>query len=110
MSSMYFTVVPSVRRREASLGFGGLRSDSCGMASLPPVGLFGESDAQELLRNISCACRFSAVPDDKRSITDSRVLAAMAHPVRRRLLDLVKLDGPSTASVLAQRTGEAIGN
>jgi DNA-binding transcriptional ArsR family regulator len=80
------------------------------MASLPSVGLFGESHAQDLLRNISCACRFSAVPDDKRSITDSRVLAAMAHPVRRRLLDLFKLDGPSTASVLAQRTGEAIGN
>ncbi|HUR05206.1 MAG TPA: helix-turn-helix domain-containing protein [Nonomuraea sp.] len=43
-------------------------------------------------------------------ITDSKVLAAMAHPVRRRLLDLLKLDGPGTASVLAQRTGEAVGN
>ncbi|MEU7852997.1 helix-turn-helix domain-containing protein [Nonomuraea sp. NPDC049141] len=43
-------------------------------------------------------------------ITDSRVLAAMAHPVRRRLLDLLKLDGAGTASALAQRTGEAVGN
>ncbi|MGW6140208.1 winged helix-turn-helix domain-containing protein [Streptomyces sp. NPDC055140] len=43
-------------------------------------------------------------------ITDSRVLAAMAHPVRRRLLDLLKLDGPSTASALSQATGEAVGN
>ncbi|MCC5576171.1 helix-turn-helix transcriptional regulator [Microtetraspora sp. AC03309] len=47
---------------------------------------------------------------DDRSITDSRVLAAMAHPVRRRLLDLLKLDGPATASTLAQETGEAVGN
>jgi DNA-binding transcriptional ArsR family regulator len=50
------------------------------------------------------------MPDDSRSITDSRVLAAMAHPVRRRLLDLLKLDGPATASALAEHTGEAVGN
>ena len=43
-------------------------------------------------------------------ITDSRVLAAMAHPARRRLLDLLKLNGPSTASALSQATGEAVGN
>jgi DNA-binding transcriptional ArsR family regulator len=41
---------------------------------------------------------------------DQRALAAMTHPVRRRLLDLLKLDGPATASVLAGRTGEAVGN
>jgi DNA-binding transcriptional ArsR family regulator len=34
----------------------------------------------------------------------------MTHPLRRRLLSLLKLDGPSTASVLAQRTGQAVGN
>jgi DNA-binding transcriptional ArsR family regulator len=45
-----------------------------------------------------------------RTITDSRVLAAMAHPLRRRLLDALKVDGPSTASMLANRTGQAIGN
>jgi DNA-binding transcriptional ArsR family regulator len=48
--------------------------------------------------------------DSVRQITDSRVLAAMAHPLRRRLLSLLKLDGPSTASVLAERTGQAVGN
>lgn len=48
--------------------------------------------------------------DDVRQVTDTRVLAAMAHPLRRRLLSLLKLDGPSTASVLAQRTGQAVGN
>jgi DNA-binding transcriptional ArsR family regulator len=45
-----------------------------------------------------------------RQITDSRVLAAMAHPLRRRLLGLLKLDGPATASVLAERTSQAVGN
>jgi DNA-binding transcriptional ArsR family regulator len=45
-----------------------------------------------------------------RQVTDSRVLAAMAHPLRRRLLNLLKVDGPAMASVLAERTGEAVGN
>jgi DNA-binding transcriptional ArsR family regulator len=45
-----------------------------------------------------------------RQITGSRVLAAMAHPLRRRLLNLLKVDGPSTASVLSERTGQAVGN
>jgi DNA-binding transcriptional ArsR family regulator len=48
--------------------------------------------------------------DTPRTITDSRVLAAMAHPLRRRLLDALTVDGPSTASMLSTRTGQAIGN
>jgi DNA-binding transcriptional ArsR family regulator len=47
---------------------------------------------------------------DVRQITDSRVLAAMAHPLRRRLLSLLKLEGPSTASMLAQLTDQAVAN
>ncbi len=38
------------------------------------------------------------------------MLAALAHPLRRRLLNLLKVDGPSTASALAERTGQAVGN
>ena len=34
----------------------------------------------------------------------------MSHPVRRRLLDALLIDGPSTASMLAARTGQAVGN
>jgi DNA-binding transcriptional ArsR family regulator len=45
-----------------------------------------------------------------RRITDSRVLAALAHPLRRRLMDVLKVDGPSTASMLAERTGQAVAN
>ena len=45
-----------------------------------------------------------------RQVTDSRVLAAMAHPLRRRLLDVLKIDGPATVGTLAERTGVAVGN
>ena len=45
-----------------------------------------------------------------RQITDSRVLAAMAHPLRGRLLDVLRVNGPSTASMLAEHTGQAVGN
>ncbi|MFD8494109.1 winged helix-turn-helix domain-containing protein [Amycolatopsis sp. NPDC059657] len=45
-----------------------------------------------------------------REIHDSKVLAAMSHPLRRRLLDVLKVNGPSTASVLADKTGQAVGN
>lgn len=34
----------------------------------------------------------------------------MSHPLRPRLLSLLKLDGPATASMLARRTGQAVGN
>jgi DNA-binding transcriptional ArsR family regulator len=48
--------------------------------------------------------------DSVQVITDSRVLAAMSHPLRRRLLDALAVDGPSTVSMLATRTGQASGN
>ncbi len=34
----------------------------------------------------------------------------MSHPQRRRLLDALIVDGPSTVSMLADRTGQAVGN
>jgi DNA-binding transcriptional ArsR family regulator len=45
-----------------------------------------------------------------RQITDAKVLAALAHPLRTRLMDLLRVEGPATASVLAERTGQAVGN
>jgi DNA-binding transcriptional ArsR family regulator len=45
-----------------------------------------------------------------RDITDARVLAALAHPVRRRLMDVLRVHGPATASMLAERTEQAVGN
>ena len=34
----------------------------------------------------------------------------MSHPLRRRLLDAFSVDGPATASALAEATGQAVGN
>lgn len=34
----------------------------------------------------------------------------MNHPLRRRLIDLLAIDGPATASRLAEATGELVGN
>jgi DNA-binding transcriptional ArsR family regulator len=42
--------------------------------------------------------------------TEDRVLTAMSHPLRRRLLDILKVYGPATASALAQRSGQGVGN
>jgi DNA-binding transcriptional ArsR family regulator len=45
-----------------------------------------------------------------RQITDSRVLAALAHPLRRRLIDVLRVEGPGTVSALAGHTDQAVGN
>ncbi|MFR9778489.1 ArsR/SmtB family transcription factor [Micromonospora sp. MS34] len=47
---------------------------------------------------------------DVRHVTDSRVLAALAHPLRRRLMDVLKVYGPATVGLLAERTGQAPAN
>lgn len=43
-------------------------------------------------------------------IRDAAVLKAVAHPVRRRLMDVLRVDGPSMPSVLARTTGQAVAN
>ena len=43
-------------------------------------------------------------------LTEARALAALANPFRSRMLDALRVDGPSTASALAQRTGQAVGS
>ncbi|TCN37946.1 helix-turn-helix protein [Kribbella orskensis] len=48
-------------------------------------------------------------PANRRS-ADASVVAAIHHPLRRRLIDLLGLGGPSTASRLAEATGELVGN
>lgn len=45
-----------------------------------------------------------------RQIKDSRVLAAMSHPLRRRLLDVLKAYGPQPVGALAERTDQAPAN
>ncbi|GAA3760275.1 ArsR/SmtB family transcription factor [Micromonospora maritima] len=45
-----------------------------------------------------------------RQVTDSRVLAALAHPLRRRLMDVLKVHGPCTVGLLAEHTDQAPAN
>ena len=42
-------------------------------------------------------------------VTDVRALRALAHPLRNRLLGLLRLDGPATASQLGRAVGESSG-
>ena len=45
-----------------------------------------------------------------RTIKDAAALSALANPYRARILDALQVDGPSTASALAARTGQAVGS
>lgn len=38
------------------------------------------------------------------------VVSAVHHPLRRRLMEVLWLDGPATASILAERTDQLVGN
>jgi DNA-binding transcriptional ArsR family regulator len=46
---------------------------------------------------------------DSVRVTDPQALRALSHPVRLRLLGLLRLEGPSTSTRLAQRLGESSG-
>lgn len=52
----------------------------------------------------------AGVQGNIRSVTEAAVLSAIAHPFRARLMDALKVDGPSTASALSRRTGQAVGS
>ena len=43
-------------------------------------------------------------------VTDVRALRALAHPLRNRLLGLLRLHGPSTATLLGEVVGESSGS
>jgi DNA-binding transcriptional ArsR family regulator len=49
-------------------------------------------------------------PLETRTLTEAKALAALANPFRARIIDALKVDGASTASALAQRTGQAVGS
>jgi DNA-binding transcriptional ArsR family regulator len=58
----------------------------------------------------------SVTPADNASVTpadtvnpDARSLRGLAHPLRLRLLGLLRADGPATATQLAARTGQSSG-
>ena len=49
-------------------------------------------------------------PEPQVLVTDVRALRALAHPLRNRLLGLLRLHGPSTATRLAEQVGESSGS
>jgi DNA-binding transcriptional ArsR family regulator len=55
-----------------------------------------------------CAGRSPA--DDSVDPQDPRKLRALAHPLRLRILGILRSDGPSTATRLAAQTGESSGS
>ncbi|MEV4174440.1 winged helix-turn-helix domain-containing protein [Nonomuraea sp. NPDC049709] len=48
--------------------------------------------------------------EERYKITDPQVLKVVAHPLRSRLLGLLRTDGPATASELGRKTGESSGS
>lgn len=70
------------------------------------------------VRHLSCK-RFSAktswvsvsaVPDPTVVVSDPRALRALAHPLRNRLLGLLRRDGPATATQLGRAVDESSGS
>jgi DNA-binding transcriptional ArsR family regulator len=49
-------------------------------------------------------------PESAVEVTDVRALRALAHPLRSRLLGLLRLHGPATASRLGRAVGESSGS
>lgn len=50
-----------------------------------------------------------AVERESHKVTSAEEMRALAHPLRLRLLGLLRVDGPATASSLGQRLGESSG-
>ncbi|MFF4624327.1 winged helix-turn-helix domain-containing protein [Nonomuraea jabiensis] len=48
--------------------------------------------------------------EEQYKISDPRVLKAVSHPLRVRLLGLLRADGPATASELGRKVGESSGS
>ncbi|GAA2832796.1 winged helix-turn-helix domain-containing protein [Kribbella solani] len=50
------------------------------------------------------------MPEPHRSLSDPRELNALAHPVRMAIVEILSIDGPLTASELAERLDETPAN
>ena len=102
------------------MDFAELRRFSAGSGPLTPLTRRSAPDsapspapanAQHFLCNIPCGVTVGGMTrPEVRTLRDAAPLAALAHPFRSRIMDALKVDGPSTASMLALRTGQAVGN
>jgi DNA-binding transcriptional ArsR family regulator len=61
------------------------------------------------LQSFLCKDTFATVPKDADEL-DVTAVRALAHPLRLRILDLLRFDGPATATMLAARVGESSGS
>ena len=52
----------------------------------------------------------TAPPQSSIDVRDARALRALAHPLRGRILGMLRLEGPSTATLLGYRLGESSGS
>ena len=71
-----------------------------------------EAYAKKYLQNSLCNAtlrRMDEHQDSRKVVRDVRTLRAIAHPLRARLLVLLRIDGPATATELGRRTGESSG-
>lgn len=55
-------------------------------------------------------CFYGEDVTDSLRVTEAAVLSAIAHPLRRRLLDVLRVHGPQTVGLLSERTATAVGN
>jgi len=84
--------------------------DSAISTSLVGIVSDAASVPQEILCKNSCGTYRAVMTPANRRSAEPSVIAAIHHPLRRRLLDLLHVDGPATASRLAGSTGELVGN
>lgn len=49
------------------------------------------------------------MPKHRKKTNEVQAIRALAHPLRLKLLDLLRFEGPSTATLLGQRLGESSG-
>ncbi len=54
--------------------------------------------------------RSTPIDAEDRTITQPEVLRAYAHPTRLRMLDLLRVDGPLTVSMIGERLDAAVGS
>ena len=85
-----------------------IRGTDPGAAGAGPLPVCEEVVATNPLQ--SYRQRVTTPPEPRVDVSDVRALRALAHPLRNRLLALLRLHGPSTATLLGARVGESSGS
>src|SRR5690348_3555258 len=70
--------------------------------------ILGVDDRKDVVAKVTLQRYLCLMPEDRTSLS-AHNLRGIAHPLRVRLLNLLREDGPSTATRLAERTGQSSG-